>query len=40
MPEEALEVEELTEPALDNDVLDIFNEFKKGLEKELGRRGL
>lgn len=35
MPEEALEVEELTEPALDNDVLDIFNEFKKGLEKEL-----
>jgi tetratricopeptide (TPR) repeat protein len=35
MPEEALEVEELTEPALDSDVLDIFNEFKKGLEKEL-----
>ncbi len=35
MPEEALDVEELTEPALDSDVLDIFNEFKKGLEKEL-----
>ncbi|MFA6054436.1 MAG: tetratricopeptide repeat protein [Thermodesulfovibrionales bacterium] len=35
MPEETLEVEELTEPALDSDVLDIFNEFKKGLEKEL-----
>jgi tetratricopeptide (TPR) repeat protein len=35
MPEEALEVEELTEPELDSDVLDIFNEFKKGLEKEL-----
>lgn len=34
-PEEALEVEELAEPALDSDVLDIFNEFKKGLEKEL-----
>jgi tetratricopeptide (TPR) repeat protein len=32
---EALEVEEMSEPALDNDVLDIFNEFKKGLEKEL-----
>lgn len=35
MPEEALEVEELAEPALDSDVQDIFNEFKKGLEKEL-----
>ncbi len=35
MPEEALEIEELSEPVLDSDVLDIFNEFKKGLEKEL-----
>ena len=33
--EEALEVDEIAEPALDSDVLDIFNEFKKGLEKEL-----
>ncbi len=32
---EVLEVEEIAEPALDSDVLDIFNEFKKGLEKEL-----
>ena len=35
LPEEALEVEEMSEPTLDSDVLDIFNEFKKGLEKEL-----
>ncbi len=32
---EALEPEEIAEPELDNDVMDIFNEFKKGLEKEL-----
>jgi tetratricopeptide (TPR) repeat protein len=32
---EMLEIEEIAEPALDSDVLDIFNEFKKGLEKEL-----
>jgi tetratricopeptide (TPR) repeat protein len=32
---EVLEVEEVPEPALDSDVMDIFNEFKKGLEKEL-----
>jgi tetratricopeptide (TPR) repeat protein len=29
------EVEEAAEPALDSDVMDIFNEFKKGLDKEL-----
>lgn len=33
--EEALAIEEIAEPALDSDVLDIFNEFKKGLENEL-----
>jgi pilus assembly protein FimV len=33
--EEALAIEEIAEPALDSDVLDIFNEFKKGLESEL-----
>ena len=32
---ELLEVEEIPEPALDSDVMDIFNEFKKGLESEL-----
>ncbi len=32
---EILEAEEIHEPALDSDVMDIFNEFKKGLEKEL-----
>jgi tetratricopeptide (TPR) repeat protein len=32
---EVLEVEEVPEPALDSDVMDIFNEFKKGLENEL-----
>ena len=31
-----VEAQEMTEPQLDNDVLDIFQEFKKGLEKELG----
>jgi tetratricopeptide (TPR) repeat protein len=33
--EEVLTIEEIAEPALENEVLDIFNEFKKGLEKEL-----
>ena len=32
---EVFEAEELAEPSLDSDVMDIFNEFKKGLEKEL-----
>ncbi|MDH5768422.1 MAG: tetratricopeptide repeat protein, partial [Nitrospirota bacterium] len=32
---EILEAQDIQEPALDSDVLDIFNEFKKGLEKEL-----
>lgn len=35
MPE-ALEAQEAPEPALESDVLDIFEEFKKGLEKEVG----
>jgi tetratricopeptide (TPR) repeat protein len=36
LPEsETLEAQNIQEPALDSDVLDIFNEFKKGLEKEL-----
>ncbi|MDA8170129.1 MAG: tetratricopeptide repeat protein [Nitrospiraceae bacterium] len=33
--EDALNAEDVQEPALDNDVLEIFQEFKKGLEKEL-----
>lgn len=33
---EALEAHEAPETALENDVLDIFEEFKKGLEKEVG----
>jgi tetratricopeptide (TPR) repeat protein len=33
--EEILEVEEIAEPALSGDVMDILDEFKKGLEKEL-----
>jgi len=33
--DEMLEAESIAEPTLDNDVMDIFNEFKKGLEKEL-----
>ncbi len=33
--EEILEVEEIAEPALSSDVMDILDEFKKGLEKEL-----
>ncbi|MCL5023318.1 MAG: tetratricopeptide repeat protein, partial [Nitrospirae bacterium] len=32
---EAHEIEEVVEPQFDTDVLDIFEEFKKGLEKEL-----
>jgi pilus assembly protein FimV len=32
---EIIEAEEIAEPAFDSDVMDIFNEFKKGLEKEL-----
>lgn len=32
---EALEVQEILEPTLESDVLDIFEEFKKGLEKEV-----
>jgi tetratricopeptide (TPR) repeat protein len=32
---EIIEAEEIAEPALDSDVMDIFNEFKKELEKEL-----
>jgi tetratricopeptide (TPR) repeat protein len=32
---EILEAEEIHEPTLDSDVMDIFTEFKKGLEKEL-----
>lgn len=35
IPDEEIEAEEIVEPALDSDVQDIFNEFKKGLEKEL-----
>jgi tetratricopeptide (TPR) repeat protein len=31
----AVEADEMKEPALDNDVLEIFEEFKKGLEKEV-----
>ena len=31
-----VEAQEMPEPQLDNDVFDIFQEFKKGLEKELG----
>lgn len=34
---EGLESEALTEPVFDSDVLSIFNEFKKGLEKEVGK---
>ncbi len=36
MVSEPLEVNEIKEPKLENDVLDIFEEFKKGIEKELG----
>jgi len=34
--QDLVEAEEMPEPILDDDVLDIFQEFKKGLEKELG----
>ncbi|MEW6110182.1 MAG: tetratricopeptide repeat protein [Nitrospirota bacterium] len=33
--QDLVEAQEIPEPALDNDVLEIFQEFKKGLEKEL-----
>ncbi len=36
LAEEPVEAQEMPEPALDNDVMEIFQEFKKGLEKELG----
>ena len=32
---EIIEAEEMAEPSMDSDVMDIFNEFKKGLDKEL-----
>ena len=32
---EVFEAEELAEPSMDSNVMDIFNEFKKGLEQEL-----
>ncbi len=34
--EDLVDAQEMPEPELDNDVLEIFQEFKKGLEKELG----
>jgi tetratricopeptide (TPR) repeat protein len=34
--QETVEAQELPEPALDSDVMEIFQEFKKGLENELG----
>jgi tetratricopeptide (TPR) repeat protein len=34
--EDLEEAQEMPEPKLDDDVLEIFDEFKKGLEKELG----
>lgn len=34
--EDMMEAQEMPEPTLDNDVMEIFQEFKKGLEKELG----
>jgi tetratricopeptide (TPR) repeat protein len=36
LEEEPAGAQELPEPELDSDVLEIFQEFKKGLEKELG----
>lgn len=33
---EIAEAQEMPEPALDNDVLEIFQEFKKGIEREVG----
>jgi len=35
--QDLVEAEEMPEPALDDDVLEIFQEFKRGLEKELGQ---
>lgn len=35
IPTETFELQEIVEPQFDSDVLDIFHEFKKGLEKEL-----
>jgi tetratricopeptide (TPR) repeat protein len=34
--EDLVDAQEMPEPELDSDVLEIFQEFKKGLEKELG----
>ncbi len=34
--QDLMDAQEMPEPALDSDVLEIFQEFKKGLEKELG----
>jgi tetratricopeptide (TPR) repeat protein len=34
--DDLVEAQEMPEPLLDNEVLEIFQEFKKGLEKELG----
>jgi len=34
-PQEAISAQEFVEPQFDSDVLDIFEEFKKGIEKEL-----
>jgi tetratricopeptide (TPR) repeat protein len=34
--QDLVDAQEMPEPELDNDVLEIFQEFKKGLEKELG----
>jgi tetratricopeptide (TPR) repeat protein len=34
--EEPVDAQQMPEPSLDSDVLEIFQEFKKGLEKELG----
>ncbi len=34
--QDLMDAQEMPEPSLDSDVLEIFQEFKKGLEKELG----
>jgi tetratricopeptide (TPR) repeat protein len=34
--QDLVDAQEMPEPALDNEVLEIFQEFKKGLEKEIG----
>jgi tetratricopeptide (TPR) repeat protein len=36
LAEEPVDAQEILEPSLEDDVLEIFQEFKKGLEKELG----